>query len=220
MAACRFRKLESGHCRLRAEFALTRPKASGLRFPTTTKPHRKRASARDAAKSAELANAWLSWEDSNSRMRSQNWSFEFSATSPRKVAKNAPSDIQAENAPTTRAFWLLEIADFACGSSNLTWSSAKTIGFKGMRGWGGRIRTSAWRNQNPLPYRLATPQRAGGPAGADHKAAALASQPSPLRSAVRWRGGSEGRLFRTVQARWPAAPASRQPAIACPGRAG
>jgi hypothetical protein len=27
-------------------------------------------------------------------------------------------------------------------------------------GWGGRIRTSAWRNQNPLPYRLATPQSA------------------------------------------------------------
>src|SRR5208337_1249197 len=27
-------------------------------------------------------------------------------------------------------------------------------------GWGGRIRTSAWRNQNPLPYRLATPQLA------------------------------------------------------------
>src|SRR3984957_5542647 len=30
----------------------------------------------------------------------------------------------------------------------------------GMRGWGGRIRTSGWRNQNPLPYHLATPQRA------------------------------------------------------------
>ena len=26
-------------------------------------------------------------------------------------------------------------------------------------GWGGRIRTSAWRYQKPLPYRLATPQR-------------------------------------------------------------
>src|SRR4029077_17479710 len=26
-------------------------------------------------------------------------------------------------------------------------------------GWGGRIRTSGWRNQNPLPYHLATPQR-------------------------------------------------------------
>jgi hypothetical protein len=25
-------------------------------------------------------------------------------------------------------------------------------------GWGGRNRTSEWRNQNPLPYRLATPQ--------------------------------------------------------------
>ena len=27
-----------------------------------------------------------------------------------------------------------------------------------MVGWGGRIRTSVWRNQNPLPYHLATPQ--------------------------------------------------------------
>ena len=26
-------------------------------------------------------------------------------------------------------------------------------------GWGGRVRTSEWRNQNPLPYHLATPQR-------------------------------------------------------------
>src|ERR1700741_4977980 len=26
-------------------------------------------------------------------------------------------------------------------------------------GWGGRIRTSAWWNQNPLPYHLATPQQ-------------------------------------------------------------
>ena len=28
----------------------------------------------------------------------------------------------------------------------------------GLVGWGGRNRTSEWRNQNPLPYRLATPQ--------------------------------------------------------------
>ena len=28
-------------------------------------------------------------------------------------------------------------------------------------GWGGRVRTSAWRNQNPLPYHLATPQKTG-----------------------------------------------------------
>src|ERR1700722_14345500 len=29
----------------------------------------------------------------------------------------------------------------------------------GMPGWGGRIRTSVWWNQNPLPYHLATPQQ-------------------------------------------------------------
>ena len=29
-----------------------------------------------------------------------------------------------------------------------------------INGWGGRDRTSEWRNQNPLPYRLATPQQA------------------------------------------------------------
>ncbi len=28
----------------------------------------------------------------------------------------------------------------------------------GRAGWGGRVRTSEWRNQNPLPYHLATPQ--------------------------------------------------------------
>jgi hypothetical protein len=27
-------------------------------------------------------------------------------------------------------------------------------------GWGGRTRTSEWRNQNPLPYHLATPHQA------------------------------------------------------------
>ena len=32
---------------------------------------------------------------------------------------------------------------------------------RGGAGWGGRDRTSEWRNQNPLPYRLATPQQAG-----------------------------------------------------------
>jgi hypothetical protein len=36
-------------------------------------------------------------------------------------------------------------------------------------GWGGRIRTSAWRNQNPLPYRLATPQHLPSP----HRPAAI-----------------------------------------------
>src|SRR5260370_6786391 len=33
----------------------------------------------------------------------------------------------------------------------------------GMAGWGARIRTWEWWNQNPLPYHLATPQQAAGP---------------------------------------------------------
>jgi hypothetical protein len=37
-------------------------------------------------------------------------------------------------------------------------------------GWGGRIRTCAWRHQKPLPYRLATPQsRADISPGARHR---------------------------------------------------
>src|SRR3954468_15089068 len=48
----------------------------------------------------------------------------------------------------------------------------------GMGGWGGRDRTSEWRNQNPLPYRLATPQQAtNGTAEELVTADSLQSQP-------------------------------------------
>ena len=50
------------------------------------------------------------------------------------------------NAVNQRPAW----ADFAV-YSRIYWEP----------GWGGRDRTSEWRNQNPLPYRLATPQQAG-----------------------------------------------------------
>jgi hypothetical protein len=42
-------------------------------------------------------------------------------------------------------------------------SRQKHCEIKMLLGWGGRIRTSAWRNQNPLPYHLATPHRAAHP---------------------------------------------------------
>ena len=58
-AADRLWKLGNRHCRPGAELALTWPEMSGLRFPASAKPHRTRASADDSAKSAELANAWL-----------------------------------------------------------------------------------------------------------------------------------------------------------------
>jgi hypothetical protein len=36
----------------------------------------------------------------------------------------------------------------------------QTVANRRLPGWGGRDRTSEWGNQNPLPYRLATPQQA------------------------------------------------------------
>ncbi len=34
----------------------------------------------------------------------------------------------------------------------------RPLSSRASHGWGGRIRTSEWRDQNPLPYHLATPQ--------------------------------------------------------------
>lgn len=47
--------------------------------------------------------------------------------------------------------------------------SSETWLYPGMGGWGGRDRTSEWRNQNPLPYRLATPQQSGPEHGIDQR---------------------------------------------------
>src|SRR5207253_6240646 len=49
----------------------------------------------------------------------------------------------------------------------------------GSLGWGGRDRTSEWRNQNPLPYRLATPQQ-GRLEAAGTMAFPLLSQATPV----------------------------------------
>ena len=42
-----------------------------------------------------------------------------------------------------------------------TYSDFQIVEITAPTGWGGRIRTCAWRHQKPLPYRLATPHRAG-----------------------------------------------------------
>ena len=71
-------------------------------------------------------------------------------------------------------------------------------------GWGGRIRTSEWRDQNPLPYHLATPQHLS----ARGKACGRASY-SRVSLAARARGVMHGRH---VQApRHITAPAIRDP---------
>ena len=55
-------------------------------------------------------------------------------------------------------------------------SHAISIGY-GFAGWGGRIRTSAWWNQNPLPYHLATPQKLSGKRRDDSRADSLWQRP-------------------------------------------
>ncbi len=61
-------------------------------------------------------------------------------------------------------------------------------------GWGGRIRTSAWRYQKPLPYRLATPQcaapsrtrrRGAQPSSRPPRARAARIPPQPAKSLLR-----------------------------------
>src|SRR5260370_40374665 len=47
----------------------------------------------------------------------------------------------------------------------------------GLAGWGPRIRTREWRNQNPLPYHLATPHRR-----APHPGRAIATRARPVNS--------------------------------------
>ena len=75
---------------------------------------------------------------------------------------------------------------------------------QGIRGWGGRIRTSGWRNQNPLPYHLATPQRAarlGGPGGkrADNSSGCPAPQWAGPDEICSRRRGARTRLTRSTR---------------------
>src|SRR5579871_2250585 len=81
----------------------------------------------------------------------------------------------------------------------------------GAAGWGGRIRTSEWRDQNPLPYHLATPH--SSPAGAHLTAASGPPRARELRMhgrgveparhvgapAVRDPGGEAFRLRRALE---------------------
>ena len=63
------------------------------------------------------------------------------------------ADPQTYSAPKG---WALEAYWRRTSAAALLGAKPETVG------WGGRIRTSAWRNQNPLPYRLATPQQKTG----------------------------------------------------------
>ena len=79
------------------------------------------------------------------------------------------------------SFWVIFLRQCdsrtLCDPSQHVWHPVKS-------GWGGRDRTSEWRNQNPLPYRLATPQQARKPCrqgsrnGAEHTGIGRGAQPA------------------------------------------
>ena len=71
-----------------------------------------------------------------------------------------------------RKVWSTNLACKRPRTRGLLREQSEMSGRAAMRGWGGRIRTSVWRNQNPLPYHLATPHRGrfGRPKRADHSA--------------------------------------------------
>jgi hypothetical protein len=78
-----------------------------------------------------------------------------------------------------------EVADQRPVPASLTRGNVDAFPFWGkyapetaLPGWGGRIRTSAWRNQNPLPYRLATPHPRLPLTAVDHNA--RRDKPQPL----------------------------------------
>ena len=59
----------------------------------------------------------------------------------------------------------------------------------GLVGWGARTRTWEWRNQNPLPYHLATPQQA---ARCHHGARTIAARLGPINGRRQYRRVLDG----------------------------
>src|SRR3954470_1800449 len=70
----------------------------------------------------------------------------------------AGSDIERKLTATSTAQWVYSRV------------SSTSLQKTRLPGWGGRIRTSAWWNQNPLPYHLATPQQTVRNAADDSRA--------------------------------------------------
>src|SRR6185436_8093704 len=90
-----------------------------------------------------------------------------------------------------------------------------------MAGWGGRDRTSEWRNQNPLPYRLATPQQAGTREGSSRSIGSGNARSiegvAPFQQAGRPNSVQNPALFRTPKILMTSLDASR--AVFIPRRA-
>src|SRR6266849_1461630 len=125
------------------------------------------------------ATAWQSYRANSSRparwMRPRCVGASMRRASPARKARRAhgsaltktrhrnwPSGQRPKSGPSSS---VLRYGDRAtrriCAvSEGLLLEVIKLFKNKDLYGWGARIRTWEWRNQNPLPYHLATPQRA------------------------------------------------------------
>src|SRR5215470_4649919 len=73
---------------------------------------------------------------------------------------------------SAQSFEIRERRRFEIGTKSVVRTNLFCLLYQSLRlGWGARIRTWEWRNQNPLPYHLATPQRAP-----DHTCASASDQ--------------------------------------------
>src|SRR5262245_28368704 len=78
--------------------------------------------------------------------RSAGWTSPTSTFANGVLAPNSAAEVNASKAPRFTGSVLREGVCTAVGPE------------RAGAGWGARIRTWVWRNQNPLPYHLATPQ--------------------------------------------------------------
>ena len=95
---------------------------------------------------------WLGWKDYSARGRASPLRGRPPGVTSRNVSSRATTMRRFRRlTDTTRT---LRALSFHLAIN----AKARQLAGFDVYGWGGRIRTSEWRDQNPLPYHLATPQ--------------------------------------------------------------
>ena len=128
-----------------------------------------RAYPRETQEMVTLANRSAPFANASAHFKAGN--FGDGQTYLQSAGQNRHSEARPDRSPVSGHEECRQLRAYSRKGQNL--------GIPGMRGWGGRIRTSVWRNQNPLPYRLATPHRR-----ADHSVRAGRGQPRDSPSAT------------------------------------
>ena len=121
-----------------AKIASTTSQISGMVRTTTSTPPRRGASGSSESSGPWARGAWAGAAGGAVEEKSR----------PRPLAF-VPADLKAADEIRSKGY---TVGTRAMLRRLRLWDSVSNF-----NGWGGRIRTSVWRNQNPLPYHLATP---------------------------------------------------------------